>query len=66
MGFYTIGAGLYDTTYASITHNFRDKVNLRTRYGAETWVVLSGATNEIGKEFAKEFSKQGFNLVLVD
>jgi len=40
--------------YAPVMHNFVwDKVNLRQRYGAESWVVVSGATNDLGKEFAK-------------
>ena len=43
--------------YAPIVHNTRDKVNLRTRYGAESWVVISGASNELGRELSKEFSR---------
>ncbi|CDW79730.1 short chain dehydrogenase reductase family protein [Stylonychia lemnae] len=66
VGLYTVGAGLYDIFYPAVTQNFRDAYNLRERYGAESWVVVSGATNELGQQFAHEFTKQGFNLVLID
>jgi short-subunit dehydrogenase len=36
------------------------------RYGADTWVVVSGATNDLGKEFCHHFSKFGFNILMVD
>ena len=66
VGLYTIGAGLYDMTYASIMHNSRDMLNLRKRYGNGTYVVISGASDEIGQEFAKRLANMGFSLVLVD
>lgn len=52
--------------YASVMHNVREPVDLKKRYGENSWVVISGATDELGHEFAKVFSKKGFNLVLVD
>ena len=66
VGLYTIGAGLYDMTYASIMHNSRDMLNLRKRYGNGTYVVISGASDEIGQVFAKRLANMGFSLVLVD
>lgn len=53
IGMYTIGYGLYDMFYAGVVHHMRDKVNLRQRYGAGTWAVVSGATNDVGKEFSQ-------------
>ena len=66
IGLYTIGYGIYDMSYASIMHNARDIVDHKKRYGSDTWVVISGATDPLGQEFAKKFSNKGFNLVLVD
>ena len=66
VGLYTIGAGIYDMAYPAVTQNIREKVNLKERYGAGTWVVITGATNDLGREFANHFNSQGFNLVLVD
>ena len=66
VGLYTIGYGIYDMSWAAFTHNTRDPLPLKSRYGEGTWVVLSGATHPTSIEFAKVFSKKGFNLVLVD
>ena len=66
VGCYTIGYGLYDMTWASIQHKTRDAHNYTQRYGAKTWVVISGATDTVGTEFANKFGEKGFNLILVD
>ena len=39
--------------------------SLKQRYGSNSWVVITGATDGIGKEFALNFAKNNFNLVLV-
>ena len=65
VGLYTIGAGIYDMGYASVMHNARDGHNLKKRYGG-SWVVISGASDPVGQEFAKKMAAKGFNLVLVD
>jgi len=44
----------------------REKVNLGDRYGKGTWIVVSGSTNEIGREFVRQFNEKGFNILLVD
>ena len=66
VGLYTIGAGVYDMGYASVMHNAREQQNLKKRYGQGTWVVISGASDPVGQEFAKKMANKGFNLVLVD
>lgn len=35
------------------------------RYGADSYVLVTGATDGIGKEYCDQFAKKGFNLVLV-
>ena len=66
VGLYTIGYGFYDMTWATIRQNSRDPHNLTQRYGKNTWVVISGATDSVGTEFANTFGSKGFNLILVD
>lgn len=38
-----------------------------TRFGARkgAWAVVTGATDGIGKEFASQLAKSGFNIILV-
>ena len=66
VGLYTIGAGLYDMVYPVVTQNIREKVDLKQRYGAGTWVVITGATNEMGREYVDYFNGKGFNVLMVD
>jgi short chain dehydrogenase len=66
VGLYTLGYGIYDMVYPAITQNARDKLDLKQRYGAHSWVVVTGATNELGREFASKFNQQGFNVLMVD
>ena len=35
------------------------------RYGENSWAVVTGSTDGIGKEIAKHLAKLGFNIVLV-
>ena len=35
------------------------------RYGRDSWVLITGASDGLGKAFARDFAKYGFNLVLV-
>ena len=66
VGFFTFTYEFYDMTWATLQHNTRDAVHVPRRYGAGTWVVVSGANDPIGREFASRFQDKGFNLILVD
>jgi short-subunit dehydrogenase len=35
------------------------------RYGADSWAVITGSTDGIGKACAKHLARQGFNIVLI-
>lgn len=43
----------------------RKRLNLSKRYGIGSWVIVTGATDGIGKEYCKQFSQLGFNIILV-
>ena len=43
----------------------RPKKNFIKRYGEGSWVLVTGASDGIGKEFCLEFARQGFNIVIV-
>ena len=44
---------------------FRKRLDLKNRYGYNSWVLITGATDGIGKGFAESFAKEGFNIILV-
>ena len=50
VGLYSIGYGIYDQSWAAIMQNQREKLDLKQRYGDDSWVVISGATNPLGRE----------------
>jgi 17beta-estradiol 17-dehydrogenase / very-long-chain 3-oxoacyl-CoA reductase len=39
--------------------------DLLNRYGKGSWVVITGASDGIGKQYAIEMANIGFNIVLV-
>lgn len=48
-----------------IKFNFHQSPNFTERYGNKSYALVTGASEGIGFEFAKEFARQGFNLVLL-
>lgn len=44
----------------------RKKIDHLSRYGGKgTWALITGSTDGIGLEFAKQLAKEGFNICLV-
>lgn len=43
---------------------FLPKKNLIKKYGKNSWVAITGASDGLGKQFAYEFSRYGFNCIL--
>jgi short-subunit dehydrogenase len=41
------------------------ELDLPKRYGQHTWVVITGASSGQGRDFALEFAKRGFNILLI-
>lgn len=44
---------------------FRKKLNFKLTYGENSWALITGATDGLGKEYAIQLGKEGFNLILV-
>ncbi len=51
---------------------FRKKQNFKKIYGEKSWVLVTGSSEGkqcnnlgIGKEFAVQFAKEGFNIIIL-
>lgn len=49
-----------------IRRNLRTTDHLPVRYGKASWAVITGASNDLGLEMAKELARLNFNIVLID
>lgn len=58
-------AMIYRNLRFIFVHWIRTPHDLRKRYGANSWVVITGSSGGIGLGFACEFAKLGFNIVLI-
>lgn len=68
------GFGLYAFIGFSIALNVRClifvwtyycKSGVRWRGGPHTWAVITGATDAVGAEYAKQLAEKGYNLLLI-
>ena len=66
VGLYTAGYFIYDHAYAPIVHNARPPLDIKSRYGKGSWVVISGATDPMGIDMANHLASKGFKLYLLD
>ncbi len=44
---------------------FTSELDLIDRYGVNSWVLITGPSSGQGKNFAIEFAKRGFNIILI-
>lgn len=62
---YLVLKRVYHICYFFYQHYIRSSHNLKERYGEKSWVLVTGATDGIGKGLAIEFAKLNFNIILV-
>ena len=46
-------------------HFFRLGLNLEERFGKDSWALVTGGSDGIGKGFAMGFAQKGFNIIIV-
>lgn len=56
---------LFECGYFVYRHYIRKPNDVSQRYGENTWALITGATDGIGKGIAIDFAKKGFNIILV-
>ena len=56
---------LYRLLYWIYRLAIRKRYNLKERYGHNTWILVTGATDGIGKGFCEALAREGFNIILV-
>ena len=65
LGVFTLACWLYRTCDVwGRSLGFGTRCTL-ARYGADSWAVVTGATDGIGKECARYLANEGFNIVLI-
>ena len=47
-------------------NQYKKPLDLKSRYGENSWVVITGGANGIGGATAKKLAKQGFNIYIWD
>jgi 17beta-estradiol 17-dehydrogenase / very-long-chain 3-oxoacyl-CoA reductase len=65
VGLLSLGGFLYTPTNALYKHYFLEVPNLTRKYGEDTYVVVTGASDGIGREFCHALAEQGFNIILI-
>jgi len=60
-----VGAKILAKSLSFIVNNLTPSFNLIERYGKDSYAVISAATDGIGKGFALQLAKRGFNLVML-
>lgn len=65
LGIYTMLNAVISVGFYVYKTYIRKPKDLKATYGQGSWVVITGPTAGIGEEFARQFSKNGFNLVLI-
>ena len=46
-------------------YNIASRINLKQRYGENTWALITGATSGTGFQYAHDLASEGFNIVLM-
>jgi 17beta-estradiol 17-dehydrogenase / very-long-chain 3-oxoacyl-CoA reductase len=64
IGALVIIAKIFKVLKAFYKNVIRPKKNLLKRYGKNSWVLVTGSSDGIGKQFALSFAKRGFNVII--
>jgi hypothetical protein len=63
-GAYTVTGYAYSLACSALKYFVLPRRNLKARYGGG-WALVTGASDGIGKEYARELARSGFNIILM-
>jgi 17beta-estradiol 17-dehydrogenase / very-long-chain 3-oxoacyl-CoA reductase len=66
LGLLVTGKFIINSLFGIYRSNFRAQAKLDQLYGKGSYALITGGANGIGKAFAVDLAKKGFNLVLMD
>ena len=64
IGVYRFAKSLYSASASVYKYMMSSRHDLKERYGGG-WAVVVGATGSIGRVFAHELAREGFNVVVI-
>ncbi len=64
LGFITL-LGILSKLFALVIRMYFGTKASPDRYGHNSWAIVTGASDGIGKEFALDLARRGFNIVLI-
>lgn len=65
IGLFRLCFELYNFAYQRFFAKDRKGLELRNKYGEDSWAIITGSTSGIGLGFAKYLASKGFNLVCI-
>ena len=65
LGTYKVAATAYKSSRALLKYFVLPRKDLASRYGRGSWAIITGASDGLGKQYALELAKEGFNIVLM-
>lgn len=65
MGTYKVAKVTAKSSWALLKYFVLPRRDMKARYGAKSWAVVTGASDGIGKQYCIELAKEGFNIALV-